>query len=52
MITGDLHDGKRVLQWPGRPGFNPNSSHTVVYTHFLSEVYHDNGDCHILCAGA
>ena len=26
--TGNWQDGQSVRQWPGRPGFNPGSSHT------------------------
>ena len=27
-LTGHWHGGLNVCQWPGRPGFNPRSSHT------------------------
>ena len=27
-MSGHLQNGKSVRQWPGRPGFNPRSSHT------------------------
>ena len=33
------------------PNYQPVSSgHDVIQPHFLSGVYYDNGDCHILCA--
>ena len=28
MYTGHWHNGLSVRQWPGRPGFNRQSSHT------------------------
>ena len=27
-VTGHWHNGYSIRQWPGRPGFNPRSSHT------------------------